>query len=625
MVSKFIKLLHKLDYFDIPIQLKFNNEDTVSTIIGSILSLCIYILSLALTISYGSSIYNRTTPTVTQINSYNVTAPIINMKDMDLTLIATMVDANGVIFNDPSYFSLSLTQYLLNRYENGTYTVASLDLKITNCTRFINIFEKHNLLNDFLSNNLSEGICFDFLETGLQIGGTYTSNYLSSINYKVQTCVNSTNSKVVCKPKDEIQQKLLQATFSIYYIDHYIDSDNYLSPFVSYLGQYFIKTDTNLYKYSNIYFQYSTVLTNNGLIFDGNIVDSSLILQDYKEQYYISTSSRFLNIYVNISNNILNVSRVYTKLSDLAATVGGIFSFLTFFGAIITNFFAKYQIYEDLINSLFFINSNHLTKRLSKSLFENKLNFKDAKYNGINNCKDDLILKNKASSKKSNIFQDINNSNNDKSSKRFSFDKVSINNFMNINTNRLKSNKGSKTNNLIKDKFNSVESFKYFYKRKTREKNELYDLGKNNIIYKLNYFDVLGIFFCSKSNKYKKKLKIFETASKKLSKYLDFLDIVRTLQEFRKLKKIIFNEEQRELFLYTKRPIVGIQERNSVKSEFVHNLGECYQRLKLKENKSEVDERILSRLDSNLKMILEFEAVKNKDNNGNNDSKNNKN
>jgi len=80
--------------------------------------------------------------------------------------------------------------------------------------------------------------------------------------------------------------------------------------------------------------------------------------------------------------------------------------------------------------------------------------------------------------------------------------------------------------------------------------------------YKLKWYEVISIKLCTCTNLCKKKKKIYNLSSLKLFKYLDFLNILKYLQEFNKMKKIYFSRKQLDLFSISSKPIISLEKLN---------------------------------------------------------------
>lgn len=566
MHSKLNEFSGYFDYFKQPVKLMFNKQEKVSTTIGFIFSVIIFSVSIALAISMGADIYNRTNPNVAYTTTTLEEVPIFNMTQGNLRFIALMQDPNGIPFHDPRYFTLNILLYQNIRFSNSTVSTTKTPFKQVNCSIHYEYFNITNSTKDYDSNRLGEGYCFD--PTSLSIGGSYLENYFANINYQVFKCVNSTANNNTCKPLNEINTKLYNSKFQMYYFDAYVDTNNYSNPIISYFNNYFIKIDSGMYKYSNLYLKKTTVDTDDGLIFESKNKDIHLTTDYFREQFFILQNQQLISFYMNISNNFLNVKRNYSKLQNLAATVGGIFSIMTIFAELISSFFVRHKIYAMLFNALFFMDEND-QRNATK----------------INHFRIDKV-------------QNI------RSSPHIKLQNSSINviNTKNINS-QLRLIEGVekvKEKDLPKNKklalFNLVTNYKSrnsINPLKQQKQIKNYELGLVKILQ-------INIFYCFKSNEKHKKL--FDEAYRKLTKYLDFLDFARVIQELQKLKKIIFDKSQQELFSYLNKPIIHAEkEKRTVDVDYFRK---CYQDIISKQSMSKKDLRLIEQLDENIKALL---------------------
>ena len=87
----------------------------------------------------------------------------------------------------------------------------------------------------------------------------------------------------------------------------------------------------------------------------------------FREQYYLNADERVLNFFVNISTNSVLVVRKYTRLQTLAATVGGLFNIMVVFGSLISSYFEKHKLYEEMINSLFIMEEQENSETIQRT------------------------------------------------------------------------------------------------------------------------------------------------------------------------------------------------------------------------------------------------------------------
>jgi hypothetical protein len=101
-----------------------------------------------------------------------------------------------------------------------------------------------------------------------------------------------------------------------------------------------------------------------------------------------------------------------------------------------------------------------------------------------------------------------------------------------------------------------------------------------------------------------------------MKKYRDYLDIIKQLQEFTKLKLIIFSKSQRKLFSLATKPKVTIDSKN-ILDNYLHGqifedvmsstdeVYKAYNKLNKKKD-SIIDTRLVSLMDKDLKNYLEL-------------------
>ncbi len=79
----------------------------------------------------------------------------------------------------------------------------------------------------------------------------------------------------------------------------------------------------------------------------------------------------------------------------------------------------------------------------------------------------------------------------------------------------------------------------------------------------ISYYDVIKLFIywdrCSNLN-YFKKQKLIQFARIGLNKYLDYLEIIKFLQEFKKLKLVLMNSDQVTVFENLTKPTINQNE-----------------------------------------------------------------
>lgn len=590
-----------IDYFHLPLQMIFNRKEYISTFLSKSISIVIYAVSIALAINMGSSIYSRLNPTVTQIDKQLSLPPNITLANSSLIFIAQFQDDSNQAFDDPTYFNIEIIHFLLRRNETGSTVVTKYPIPKTNCSIYYDHYDKLNMSSIFIGNNFNIGYCFDNNYDNMTIGGAFTSNYFSEINYKLKPCVNSTLNKNFCKTPAQIAKKINGGTFAVNYINYFVDTDNFDNPFLPYLTNYNIKIDVNLKRSTNVLFKTAKVNSDVGLIFSSFDNETNYIFDTVQEQYTFYTGSEYLSIYLASSSNLWNVSRIYMKIQTLAATVGGIFNIMVVIGNIVASFFNKYKIYENLINSLFYIESEtddpiKIRSSIKRISLAHEIK-KDQMFDFSSN-KSMLDVSVKQNNFIGNSVRQVLDSK-DRSKSNIDTAIFKVLNDQKIGTTQ-KNLSRSSTKSPIKK-----------IRRYTEHNVPLSELKqkKLEVQYKLGVKEVLSMKILSCCNSKEKRANlIFMHAYDELMKYFDYLEVAQILLEFRQMKKIIFDHDQEELFSYCKKPEID-GSKTHIHNKFddgkLNSIFNIYKKVFDAQKDDRISKRLLVNLDDDVKAFFE--------------------
>jgi len=167
-----------------------------------------------------------------------------------------------------------------------------------------------------------------------------------------------------------------------------------------------------------------------------------------------------------------------------------------------------------------------------------------------------------------------------------------------------------KSNKTSKIRVHTTKKLFYIELIKKHEEEKKNHIGK----LELPYCDILGIIFCTKfSNQYKKKRDLYYFAYNEMQKYMDYLDIIKLLQEFTKLKLVMLSDKQLNLFSFMSKPQITFNSNNTFKNSFLHGkvfeknnislheLFEIFVETLENNKKGFIDKRIIDNMDLDLK------------------------
>ena len=192
---------------------------------------------------------------------------------------------------------------------------------------------------------------------------------------------------------------------------------------------------------------------------------------------------------------------------------------------------------------------------------------------------------------------------------------------INIDTNLIKeiSDKG----NMMDTKYYNETESKTLSKERDFLLSKLEDYrSKAKKVLQVSYMDIIGMGCCRCIiPKYKKKHLIFEKTEKESAKYLDYLDIIKLLQEFNKFKVFFMSLSQIKLFSFISKPKIhggdsnANEEEKNLKNTLIHgkfddqNLHELYYHyLILKKAKKTKNEKLFNLIDDDI--LACFEAMR---------------
>lgn len=561
----FLRFLYIFDLFKTPLTLLFEKKRFISTKFGVLCSLGIFCILLIMIVN--SDLFRKEVPQIISNNLPLIHRPAITYNNKILA-IGVQDDENFFGFYDPSYYQIYVTNVIYNMDASGVYSYEIIDKNLHLCS------ENDVIGTEFQGKNLNNNLCFDKNENNFTTEGFFDEKTVKFLSIDFILCDNST-SNITCKSFEEMKAKLNGMTLNIFFMDATIDSLDYQNPIKYSVVNKYLYIDLEFHKNFELYFQNINLKSDDGILFDE--------ISEKNEISYISETTDFssvskedlitprLSFQIFSSKKVQNIERKYTKVSDLLAKLGGVMQ-----GLVIMCYFFVY-----IEHSLFLKNT------VLNSLYMFQINKKDKTPSNIgNNINRSSIMPKLLSSKETPKKIEMFSSN------------------ITLESNQVK----------------RVSRLTTFFARmkKVLDLQNYKDNPPNS--QKLNFglikYLILKwkeLFFCLKLNfeeeMFKKSEKIYE-------KELDFIDIIKKLQEFEKLKKIILNPNQLTLFNFLAKPLLhlnsGINKNSTMNSinlnvmekrrnEEIKNAFSHYENLKSSDKLSEIDQRILCLLNDDIK------------------------
>ncbi|CAK79483.1 unnamed protein product (macronuclear) [Paramecium tetraurelia] len=350
------------------------------------------------------------------------------------------------------------------------------------------------------------------------------------------------NATQVPKQEESLEFQLQIPTF-------YYDLKDVKDPVKSRIEKIETTLSRNIYKRIDIYMSPFTVISDGGMVFKDETQESVLAYQYHQETYDVGNGQKLLQFRIRLNKTELVNYRSYPKLQQILGEAGGlwnvIFTLAMFFQLPFSNLSYRLQIVNSLFN---FSNDDDATTENDKiQIVNEKINEKatspqqqlDKK---IPLCQSEVNIPIVPILKKQKSWSQLNQLN---IKKRL----YSIQRKSQMITEADTDNQKAHITNEIS------ASIKRFFRVVTKKLN-------------LNVFEYITFQFPKRRNKNNIKHSQFQFAVNRIQKSLDILYIINKLHEVDKLKFILLNKAQIQMFDYLPKPFIGADPQDISEDNF---------------------------------------------------------
>ena len=492
--------LKKLDLFGQPIQLSFNHSSLQKSFFGGINTFLLLVLIFYVSFQGLFDVFSRTNITSFSRDNYELNPPYVDLSPKYMTWAISYDPTTLNVWGNKKYFTIQVFQVTTTRDQKGNTNKKKTKRELIPCElQYFNPSTHESLLG--LTSDISSLLC-PKIDDQYFAQGKYSSSNFSYINFKIVPCVNSTNG--TCASQSEINKAFKdnsnQIMFQIFFVNNIIninDLKNTINSFID--DRIYISINLNLYKEMNYYFTQNKIFT-----------DRSIITTDYKEEFTTFT-------YEN-DHDTMEFDLDRTDYNDI------VYCSLYFRSNFITKYhqrtfdkIGKLVSYVGGFWSIFFLifsilgkkyNKHRLFIKMSNELYDFSNEIYEAKQN----------LKTHLSEKNQNIQT--------KTSFRSKIQPIK---------------EGEEKNNDF------FLKFKGFLDKKTLK------LQKS-----IKYMFNLDWLFKKTTEQHQNVLK--KKAFFELNKELDIANLLKSVKEIEKLKIMLLNEKQRNLFDFPQKTVISTKE-----------------------------------------------------------------
>ena len=418
-----MNILSFLDFISPKVQLYYKGNSSHTSLASISISVLTFLILLVLSIIFSLDFFLHKNPTAFYYNRYISDVGIYPLNSSKLFHFISF--GNYSVYTKKAFSIIGVYNVIENEfYKNNNES--NYDHWIYGKCEKKDAGDKYKYLDNFT----------EYFENGFCIKGLYNSTLkkvfydnesefyhptqehgASNVNEQyygiyIQRCQNNSEiNNFECYSENEIDEIVYSSDIvSIFFVDQYIDIENYKNPFVYFYHQISNKINKVSYTINALNFHTSLVRTSTGILFENKKcletyvydLNEKLVkekkLEDYNENIF---GSFFFSI-----QNMQNVYvRKYKMLQDIAASIGGIVKLITIFSYVINFFFFKNTVFNDLVRDL-----KIKYKRIENTFEKSSLNLLLYNNNNINESKKTILKNNFIENNNSNFVNGIDKS-----------------------------------------------------------------------------------------------------------------------------------------------------------------------------------------------------------------------
>jgi len=568
--ESFVSKLSVVDFFGIIPNLTFQGRRKIYSRLGLILTVLVCAFLMLMIVFLFRGLVQRTSPTFVQSQLLGVTVDekIKFSKESFYFAFGLYDTATDSYFVDPNIFTMDVILYLAPAI-TGLNDWAEYKLNLEKCTpdHFPEKFEYKGELLCFSQAQIDRGDIF------------VQTRDKASISLQLTRCDSSVAGNT-CESNTDITQKLRRSSFVGFHPYWSIDPQDFDNPLKSTIKMQ--KTPILLTLTKAFFMSLNTVhfVSNDGLLLDASkdetVIGVESFLVDVMED---QGDNVFFEGVIQNSGNKVDYNRSYPKVQDVLAQVSGLAGTAILVVGIIVGPYTEVRMKQHLCNQIYNLKVKNGPRPGSGSGGAGK----KSKKGGKNSKNDDQ-------------GQQPNENDKKDSAKMKEQDQEAQ---------RVQNN----PNELVQLKEVELELQNSNQQQLTVAQNSAGDDNMHSLPERKIDNIEIGVWeWMSSFVKPDPQVKLLQKGSEEILKGVDIVTIVTKFYELEKLKACLMNEDQRALFDHLPKALLVVDADENMKAEDavqVHDwsksyssdknkLSEIYNKLKRVENKSKLDERLLS-------------------------------
>ncbi len=514
--SSIVSWITLLDIFGQQVYFTIDQCKTARTLIGGICSIFSILAILAFGIYSSQDFFLHLDPNISRLDYNLVNYISINASSFKIPFLL-----NYELGEDYTKYFTTVMKYIVYNSTNQEF-VKEILLPLKNCE----LSDFKLISQDQYDKGVSStSLCIDFskVDEDIIIFGNYNEDLIGYYDILFLKCMDTDE----CASDDEIQEVLNYGAYlTLTIMSSSVDPYNYAQPISYYLSNYYIAPSSGFTKVLELYIKEEFIETDDGPIFKRNKTENSFSPYKQVDFFYepISTPDLLANIMIYSSNAQTKTKRIFPRIQDILAQIGGIVSIILNGVPFIVIIFSWMKRDENILNKLidFDIIEEEKEVQIKKPKNARIVELEELDVKSINRTR---TLTN------NNISKDVSES------------KIEESNYGNSKIN---------TDTVSKDLDKKVDSFLVQWRRRARNK------------LKFTYCEIIKLWICPccKSNlRFNKKKSLYYKSRGIINNYLEISYLIGKLDELEKLKFVVMNNKQLSLFKFISSDICSMDEK----------------------------------------------------------------
>lgn len=360
ILSNFRNSFLKIDLFKLPLSFTVQNQTRISSLSGSLISFIILLLLLLFLIVELTAVFGRQNPILVRQDLQYKKRPYLAFNDRNFTFGLCLSDMFGRTFINDSVFKFESTISVVKKIklEDGSQTFdvsGSKVLELARCN-YSNFQHLSNIDDVFEVNHLGNCLCPVNSPT-IDLFGYWDEGYVSYLKNTLNKCQNSTDQQN-CLPKETIDEYF--SPYNPKYFNFITEKqiflvDNYENPVQSIFNTDFFQIDLNFFKTLNTFLGHAEIHDDDDILLTNDKITNFMVYGDKIRDIQLNQNNNptLVDYSVYSNNEYVKIQRIYPKIQDAFAKIGGISKVLIIFGGIILYFNHKKILKQMILNQVY--------------------------------------------------------------------------------------------------------------------------------------------------------------------------------------------------------------------------------------------------------------------------------